>query len=148
MDNPNQKNAIQAPMGPTFVMAGPGTGKTYTITHRIFYLIHSLQVLPSQILVFTFTQNAANEMKMRYRQLDQASFLNVTFGTFHSVFYSFLSKYHYNYLPIISQKEQFDIVSMITKDTDYERVDLITLLGMISRKKCDLSNSYLDDELV
>lgn len=64
-----QKAAVTHDKGPMLVLAGPGSGKTFTITHRIKYLTEECRVNPSSILVITFTKAAATEMKERYESL-------------------------------------------------------------------------------
>lgn len=69
------------------VLAGPGSGKTAVITHRTKNLITKHHVKPSEILVITFTKAAANEMKERFNSLMKDERVNVSFGTFHAVFF-------------------------------------------------------------
>ncbi|MGN1039914.1 MAG: ATP-dependent helicase, partial [Candidatus Fimimonas sp.] len=63
--NQAQIDAVTAPLKPTLVLAGAGTGKTRVLTNRILYLVQECGVNPSEILAITFTNKAANEMKRR-----------------------------------------------------------------------------------
>ncbi len=67
--NPEQKSAVLHQAGHLMVLAGPGTGKTMTLTHRIAHLIHSKLAEPEQILALTFTRKAAREMTQRISTL-------------------------------------------------------------------------------
>lgn len=90
--NEAQSTALFHKNGPMMVLAGPGSGKTTVITHRIKKLLEQ-GVNPSGILVITFTKAAATEMKERFYQLTegiQADYRKVSFGTFHSIFYQIL----------------------------------------------------------
>ena len=92
----SQLEAIRHKDGPMLVLAGPGSGKTTVITHRIQYLVEKHQVNPGSILVITFTKAAAQEMKQRFGTLMKGRRLPVGFGTFHAVFFSIL-KHAYRY---------------------------------------------------
>ncbi len=84
--NEPQQQAVQALGGPVLVLAGPGSGKTRVLTHRIAYLISEKRVDPYNILAVTFTNKAAKEMKERLTVLigdDLTKRLMV--GTFHSI---------------------------------------------------------------
>ncbi len=81
--NKQQLDAVKAPLGPTLVLAGAGSGKTRVLTNRIMYLVKECGVSPSNILAITFTNKAANEMKTRLLDADcQAHFMHIS--TIHS----------------------------------------------------------------
>ena len=82
--NPAQAEAVTAGDGPLLVLAGPGSGKTRVLTHRIAYLISARRVQPYQILAVTFTNKAAKEMLSRLQELIGAQATQLTVGTFHA----------------------------------------------------------------
>ncbi|MBT9148894.1 MAG: ATP-dependent helicase [Dehalococcoidia bacterium] len=83
--NPAQRAAVECVEGPQLVVAGPGSGKTRVIVHRIAYLIKVCDVSPHRIMAVTFTNKAAREMKERVCRMlgDQAE--GITLGTFHAI---------------------------------------------------------------
>ncbi len=140
LNNPLQDKAISLGLGPAMILAGPGSGKTYIITHRISYLIERLNISPSDILVITFTKAAANEMKERFIKLSPRYGNDVLFATFHSAFYSFLKSLKPGYNKgIISNSERFSILEDLSAhynqlmEADVE--DPETLLNEISHYK-------------
>jgi len=85
--NPAQQEAVRALDGPVLIVAGPGSGKTRVLTHRVGYLIASGRAAPWQVLALTFTNKAAREMKSRIRSLvPEESGGDIWMGTFHSTF--------------------------------------------------------------
>jgi superfamily I DNA/RNA helicase len=80
-----QRVAASAPGGPLLIVAGPGTGKTRTLTHRIAYLCAELNVYPEHCLAITFTRRAAEELRQRLDGLLGPVAEDVTVGTFHSL---------------------------------------------------------------
>ena len=83
--NEAQRRAVEAQGGGVLILAGPGSGKTRVIAHRVAYLVNYLRVPPWRILGVTFTNKAAREMRERVERLlgDRASQLHL--GTFHSI---------------------------------------------------------------
>lgn len=88
--NPAQRKAVTQADGPLLVLAGPGSGKTFTVTKRILYLLEH-GVPPEQILVITFTREAAQSMQRRFQEVSK-TFQPVNFGTFHSIFFHILQR--------------------------------------------------------
>ena len=96
--NPQQLEAILATDGPVLIIAGPGSGKTFTLVERIVYLITNKGVAPESLLVVTFTDKAARELTTRISnrlaELDIQFNLNEMYlGTFHSICLRLLEDY-------------------------------------------------------
>ncbi len=93
--NEEQADAVNHYLGPSLILAGPGTGKTFTLTTRIVHLIKDKGVEPSEILAVTFTNKAAQEMKSRISlALPHGSTgQSVTVSTFHSLGLEILRKH-------------------------------------------------------
>ncbi len=86
--NNKQQAAVTAPLGPVLVLAGPGSGKTKTLTSRIAYIIEKRMAHPANILALTFTNKAAKEMRQRVSLLlarYKSAAESLTMGTFHAV---------------------------------------------------------------
>src|SRR5882762_4398311 len=82
---PQQRLAIEAPLGPVLVVAGPGAGKTYCLIARINHLINTLGIAPERICAVTFTNRAAEEIAVRLAHTlgDRAE--AITRGTIHAL---------------------------------------------------------------
>ena len=127
MPNKEQLKAIQSKAGPLLVLAGPGSGKTYVITHHMIYLISECRIPANQILVITFTKAAALEMQKRAVSANPACSY-VIFGTFHSVFYHILKLSNPNKAyQLAGDKERFLLLKDLIKNENSHdtSVDLV-----------------------
>jgi DNA helicase-2/ATP-dependent DNA helicase PcrA len=82
--NPAQRDAVTAINGPVLVLAGPGSGKTRVLTHRVAHLVQDAGVEPWRIMAVTFTNKAAREMRSRVEHLLGNALGGLTIGTFHA----------------------------------------------------------------
>lgn len=140
-----QARAIRHKDGPMLVLAGPGSGKTLVITYRTKYLIEQHNVSPSNILVVTFTNAAAKEMKERFGKITDQRFPGVTFGTFHSIFFGILRwAYRFTGDNILREEEKKEILKKICSRMDLEVEEegdfYQSLIGEISLVKGSLVN--------
>ena len=95
--NPQQQEAIHTTEGPLLIIAGPGSGKTFTLVERIYYLISEMRVQPERLFVSTFTEKAAAELITRISSRLDADNIAVNLnemyiGTFHSICLRFLEE--------------------------------------------------------
>lgn len=135
--NEAQYKAIMHGTGPMLVLAGPGSGKTFTVTQRIKFLIEHHQVKPENILVVTFTKAAAKEMQERFLKLNDQQYYPVNFGTFHAIFFQIL-RYTYRFTAenIIRERDKYRLLSEIIEDEKDKNTDTLErLLAEISRVK-------------
>ncbi len=142
--NPQQKEAVKYFDGPSLIVAGPGSGKTRVLTHKIAYLIKERGVSPFEILGITFTNKAANEIKERVGNLMGASTRVPWLGTFHGMCARILRKeasllgISPNYV-IYDTDDQKSLIKHIAKDLDIPpRTNLSVALSSISSAKNEL----------
>ncbi|MER7083706.1 UvrD-helicase domain-containing protein, partial [Saccharopolyspora kobensis] len=92
--DPDQRAAAAIPGGPLLIVAGPGTGKTRTVTHRLAHLVLERDVDPAECLAITFTRRAAEEMTERLGHLIGEPAQHLTVATFHSFGLQVLREQH------------------------------------------------------
>lgn len=105
--NEMQRQAVQTTEGPVLVLAGAGSGKTKALVTRAAYLLQEMGVRPGELLAFTFTNKAAQEMCTRMEKLTGYSVRNMWVGTFHSICLRILRR-ESAYLPFDSQFVIYD----------------------------------------
>lgn len=113
--NPRQREAVEATSGPVLIVAGPGSGKTRVITHRIAHLIDAFGVSPYRIAAVTFTNKAAREMKERAEALARPRADQLTIKTFHAFCASVL-------------RREGDRIGLNREFTIYDRSDQVSLM--------------------
>lgn len=131
--NDAQKGAILHDRGPMLVSAGPGSGKTFVISHRIQNLIENLGVSSDKILVITFTKSAALEMKNRIKNLIGTKADQLVVGTFHSAFFQILrSTIKYRNYTIIKNRDKNLLLREILENFGIETRELKEMTGKIA----------------
>ena len=146
--NPAQKEAVETVDGPLLIVAGPGSGKTRVITHRIAYLVREYGINPYNILAMTFTNKAAKEMRERLERLVGSRSDAMTVGTFHS-FCAKLLRWDGQVLGLESNYSIYDAddqlkilkESMELADVDPKKFAPRAVLGIISKAKNNLWDS-------
>lgn len=148
--NKEQKEAAFHKDGPCMVLAGPGSGKTFTIINRIRTLIEIHRVPPSKILVITFTRYAVQEMRSRFIRLFQGNNPGVTFGTFHGIYYGILKAvYQLDAGCLLSEEEQKELLKGAVlevnpkerKDSEEEYLrELLLGIGKVKNGGCKLAD--------
>ena len=135
MFSESQEKAIAFHRGPAIVLAGPGSGKTTVITHRVKNLIQKYHVDPTKILVVTFTKAAAENMRLRFKSLMAGRSLPVSFGTFHSIFFRVLrTERDYQVDSLLSDMEKINIIK-----------EIIVRLKIDVASKSDFTRGIMDD---
>jgi DNA helicase-2/ATP-dependent DNA helicase PcrA len=143
--NAQQQQAVMAGLGPVLVMAGPGSGKTRVLTHRVAYLIGKMGVRPYNILAVTFTNKAAREMENRVVNLLGEGARGVTLGTFHATCARILRReaehlpFNSNFV-IFDEDDQVGLMKRVIADLnlDDKQYRPVSVLNSISNAKNEL----------
>src|SRR5437588_9066149 len=147
--NEPQKKAVTTTEGPVLILAGPGSGKTRVITHRIAYLVQHENISPWRILAVTFTNKAAKEMRERLEKLVGINeSKEMTIGTFHAICARVLRVEADHLAPlglnrsfvIFDTDDQATLIKRAIKELnlDEKQYRPITMQAMISRAKNDM----------
>lgn len=133
--NQGQLNAIHHVQGAMLALAGPGSGKTTAMVHRIRYLIEQAKVPAARILVITFTRASAREMEERFYGLMGGSECKCTFGTFHSVFFRILKMaYGYRSKDILLEEQKYSMIRDIIRERQLEYEDEEEMVSELIRE--------------
>ncbi|MGQ9908531.1 MAG: ATP-dependent helicase [Candidatus Flexifilum sp.] len=143
--NPQQREAVTAVDGPVLVLAGPGSGKTRVLTHRIAHLIQNIGIRPPHILAVTFTNKAAAEMRARVESLLGGRTDGLQIGTFHAICARLLrmeadhTPYRRDYV-IYDTDDQQALMKRILADLDFDskKFNPGRVLAAISQAKNEL----------
>lgn len=144
--NDAQKAAITAPYGPVMIVAGPGTGKTKTLTTRIAYIL--LQGVPAhEILALTFTNKAAREMGERLKKMTNAS-KAPTIATFHALCLAILQEEHAQSIHFATDAERTQAVKAALTQTSRKGLSVRQATLVIAKAKGSLRMPPEDESLV
>ena len=147
----SQREAVEFGAGPMMVLAGPGSGKTFVITHRVCHLIEKQNIRPENILVVTFSKAAAVEMRERFIKLmPDKQGERVTWGTFHSVYFHLLrTAYGYRGDQVITDAERYDVIRELMKKNQMESEDVVGLgteilseIAIVKQERMDILHYY------
>lgn len=143
--NEQQREAVSTVDGPILVLAGPGSGKTRVLTHRIAYLIRDMGIPADAIVAVTFTNKAASEMRSRVEMLLNGRLKGLQIGTFHAICSRLLRReaehtaYRSDYL-IYDTEDQLTVVTQALNELniDSKKYTPRTILNLISSAKNEL----------
>ena len=144
--NPKQKEAVMATKGPLLILAGPGSGKTGVLTHRVAYLIQK-GISPKNILAVTFTNKAAREMRERVKKCLNRHGTMPFIGTFHAFCLRILRKeiknlgYKTNFI-IYDETDQLSLIKKLIKELQIDKEQFKPVV--ISSKISSLKNELID----
>lgn len=142
--NKEQQQAVSHREGPMLVLAGPGSGKTAVITQRTQQLTADYGIAPSSILVVTFTKAAARQMRERFLKLTGQTATQVTFGTFHGIFYGILRQaYGITSANIAGEEERLGILRRLIQKTSMDVDDENDLIDAVSREISTVKNGRI-----
>ncbi|MCR5187043.1 MAG: ATP-dependent helicase, partial [Clostridia bacterium] len=110
-----QKEAIEHVNGQVLVIACPGSGKTSTMLERINYMIHELNINPSQILMVAYNKKIRKEMQERFKD-EYKNSDKVSFMTIHAFSYYLINKYYKKKFEVLEEEEQKSIIMQIVVD--------------------------------
>lgn len=127
--NAEQRRAVEAVDGPLVVVAGPGTGKTKTLTTRIAHLVASGKARPEQILALTFTKKAAEEMRSRVAALVSGSVPHIS--TFHALCHELLG----GDTPFANEPQRLQIIKNLRRPAVFKQLSVREMGLIISRAK-------------
>ena len=134
--NDAQRQSVISESPSILIVAGPGTGKTRSITHRIAYLIAEKGVDPHNILAMTFTRKAATEMQNRVKELC-GKYTRVTINTYHGFCASLLRRYIGRDITIWDESDQRQALKMVNNPWRMSKTHLKPqeILDFISEQK-------------
>ena len=104
--NKSQNAAIHHKPSPLMILAGAGTGKTFTLQNRIIHLINCYEVKPKHILAITYTEKAAKELKGRIINQIGSRAQTITVSTFHSFCFKILKEFGNDTLPQLLEESE------------------------------------------
>jgi superfamily I DNA/RNA helicase len=128
--NEAQRKAVEAGDGPVLIVAGPGTGKTKTLTARIVRLIESGRAMPEQILALTFTNKAAEEMRMRVQTMLQGRG-EPRIATFHALCHELLG----DDVAFVSEQERVNTIKSLSRPAMLKSLSAREVGLLISKAK-------------
>lgn len=148
--NARQRRAVESGDGPVLIIAGPGTGKTKTLTARIAYLLEVKKVAPAELVALTFTNKAAREMRERLQKYFQGTTLETGkvvgppgIMTFHALGAELLKRHGFGE-KLLNGRQRTEIIRGLAKPAELKSMSSREVELLISRAKTSLSDS-LDD---
>lgn len=153
--NNRQKEAVTAIDGKIRVVAGAGSGKTKSLTHRYAYLVETVGIDPANILCLTFTNKAAQEMKSRIAKMVHAGNYNDYVSTIHGFCVKVLRKeiYRLGYpktFTILDTEDQITLAKEIIKESNLDKTTVTAqqFIEEIKKSKHLSMLTYIDEYLI
>ena len=129
---PRQREAIEAPLGPVLVVAGPGAGKTFCLISRVEHLIRERGITPARVCAVTFTNKAAEEIAVRLGRTLGGGAEEITRSTLHALCLRLL-------------RERADLIGLArgfgVADEPYQRA-ILGRLGVPSKRRSQVLNYF------